>query len=426
MYNRRYDKAFVMLKQELGGFSLGQHSAWGSCIMELKNKKGRLIFSVQGLKKLVDGRRYEAFIIAGKGNAMRGINCGIVEVDQHGKGELKWEFDPDLIGKSGFSVEELHTVALIVKGGYGLVVPLAGYFNEKVAWKKCFKEEQQQKPDLRAAEAILLEEPKESIQQSKKMVQLKQENTIVEIEPEQPKQPQNIVEEQKISDTIQNKQEISPFQKNFKNMLFNFKRELEKLEQSGILTKEEQKNITQITTNTQSKQTVIQQQKIDAEQKTEIKQKLQQQQQTECEQKPQIEKTVQEFQIPQDNVAIPQNNITVEQNKEIAYILQNNDTLQPFEEGIWKSIALEELAVLPVNITEVMKNLFYICAYRKYKHFIFQKTAENEYTIGVPAQYYPETRREAEHLYFTTFQPCGKEVMKTGCYGYWLRSIKAE
>ena len=118
--------------------------------------------------------------------------------------------------------------------------------------------------------------------------------------------------------------------------------------------------------------------------------------------------------------------MATETNKEIAYILQNNDTLQPFEEGIWKSIALEELAVLPVNITEVMKNLFYICAYRKYKHFIFQKTAEKEYTIGVPAQYYPETRREAEHLYFTTFQPCGKEVMKTGCYGYWLRKIKAE
>ena len=39
MYNRRYDKSFVMLKQELGGFSIGQQSAWGSCIMELKNKK---------------------------------------------------------------------------------------------------------------------------------------------------------------------------------------------------------------------------------------------------------------------------------------------------------------------------------------------------------------------------------------------------
>lgn len=415
MYNRRYDKAFVMLKQELGGFSIGQQSAWGSCIMELKNKKGRLTFSVQGLKKLTDGRRYEAFAIAGKGNAMRGISCGIMKVDQHGKGELKWEFDPDLIGKSGFSVEELHTVALIVKGGYGLTVPLVGYFNEKVAWKKFFKEEQKQQPDLRAAEAILLEEPKQSIKETaKKTIQLKQENKIVEAEPEQPKQPQNIVKEQKISNTIQNKKETSSFQKNFKDMLFNFKRELEKLEQSGVLTKEEQKHITEIKTNTQTEQTVIQQQKQQIEQKTEIEQ----------EQKIEMEQNAEIVQEPQ--ATIQSNTMETETNKEIAYILQNNDTLQPFEEGIWKSIALEELAVLPVNITEVMKNLFYICAYRKYKHFIFQKTAEKEYTIGVPAQYYPETRREAEHLYFTTFQPCGKEVMKTGCYGYWLRKIKAE
>lgn len=419
MYNRRYDKAFVMLKQELGGFSLGQQSAWGSCIMELKNKKGRLLFSVQGLKKLTDGRRYEVFIIAGKGNAMRGINCGIMEVDQYGKGELKWEFDPDLIGKSGFCIEEVHTAALIVKGGYGLTVPLAGYFNEKVAWKKCFKEEQEQKPDLRAAEAILLEEPKEDTKEVKKTVQLKQQNIIVETEPEQPKQPQNIVKEQKISNTVQNKQETSSFQKNFKDMLFNFKRELEKLEQSGVLTKEEQKHITEIRANTQSEQTATQQQNIDVKQNTEIEQELQQQK-TEYEQKTNMEQIVQE---PQ---AVIQDDTTTEQNKEIAYILQNNDTLQPFEKGSWKSIALEELAVLPINITEVMKNLFYICAYRKYKHFIFQKVGEKEYTLGVPAQYYPEMRREAEHLYFTTFQPCGKEVMKTGCYGYWLRNIKAE
>ena len=283
------------------------------------------------------------------------------------KGELKWEFDPDLIGKSGFSVEELHTAALIVKGGYGLTVPLAGYFNEKVAWKKFFKEEKEQQPDLRAAEAILLEEPKQSIKETaKKTIQLKQENKIVETEPEQPKQPQNIVKEQKISNTIQNKKETSSFQKNFKDMLFNFKRELEKLEQSGVLTKEEQKHITEIKTNTQPEQTVVQQQKQQNEQKTEIEQ----------EQKIEMEQNAEIVQEPQ--ATIQSNTMATETNKEIAYILQNNDTLQPFEEGIWKSIALEELAVLPVNITEVMKNLFYICAYRKYKHFIFQKTAEKE------------------------------------------------
>ena len=79
---------------------------------------------------------------------------------------------------------------------------------------------------------------------------------------------------------------------------------------------------------------------------------------------------------------------------------------------------------MPVDSIKMMKNLFYIFAYRKYKHFILQKTGEKEYILGVPAQYQPEMREEAEKLLFDSFQPCGKETMKTGCYGYWLRKIK--
>ncbi len=387
MYNRRYDKSFVMLKQELGGFSLGQQSAWGSCVMELKNGKGRFTFSVQGLKKLTDGRRYDAFVIGGKGDEIKGICCGTVEVDAHGKGELKWEFDPDAIGKSAFHAEELHTVALIVKGGYGLIVPLAGYFHDKVQWKKLFQEEN----DLVAAEAVLLKTPE------KKLTSIKEKNTnnIIKQEPEQPQYPDNIVKEENKRNVVTLKSQDSPFQKNFKNMLFQFKQELEKLEQNGIITKQQQQNILQSKTNNnteqQSENDVVQKQN-----NTEIK-------------------------ISQQKT---EQNTIIEQNKEIAYILQYNDNIQPFEQGNWKSIALEELIVLPMNATEMMKHLFYIFAYRKYKHFILQKTGEKEYMIGVPAQYSSEKRREAEQLSFELFQPCGKEVMKEGCYGYWLRKIR--
>lgn len=380
MYNRRYDKSFVMLKQELGGFSLGQQSAWGSCVMELKNGKGRLTFSVQGLKKLTDGRRYDAFVIGGKGDKMKGICCGTMEVDSHGKGELKWEFDPDAIGKSAFHAEELHTVALIVKGGYGLIVPLAGYFHDKVQWKKLFQEEN----DLIAAEAVLLKTPEKKKEQNT--------YTITKQEPEQPQNPDNIVKEENKKNVVTLKPQDSSFQKNFKNMLFQFKQELEKLEQNGIITKQQQQDILQTKTN------------IDTQQKEDNA----------------VQNNI-ETNIPQQKI---EQSTMIEQNKEIAYILQNNDDIQPFEQGNWKSIALEELIVLPMNATQMMKHLFYIFAYRKYKHFILQKTGEKEYIIGVPAQYSAEKRREAEQLSFEIFQPCGKELMKEGCYGYWLRKIR--
>ena len=42
MYNRRYDKVFLMLRQETAGYAVGKRPPWGSCIMELKN--GTCIF----------------------------------------------------------------------------------------------------------------------------------------------------------------------------------------------------------------------------------------------------------------------------------------------------------------------------------------------------------------------------------------------
>ena len=37
MYNRRYEKVFLMLRQETAGYALGKRPPWGSCVMEIKN-----------------------------------------------------------------------------------------------------------------------------------------------------------------------------------------------------------------------------------------------------------------------------------------------------------------------------------------------------------------------------------------------------
>ena len=396
-----------MLRQELNGFSMGQQPAWGSCIMELKNKKGKLFVTVQGLKKLADDRTYEFFVIGGMGTAMRGVSCGNIFVDQYGKGELKWEFDPDEIGQSCFCVEQLHTVALLVKGGYGLTAPLAGYFKEKVSWQKQFQEEKEKK-DLRAAEAILAQPPKKEnkIEKSEqkreeKITQIhKQDMQETKKEMEKQKtEPQNFITIEDIRKETNKKEENteSTFQKNFKNMLLNFKKELEQLEQKGVLTQEDRKKIAQADAMTVKKEetSVVTDKKDLNENKEET--------------------------------SIVAGKKDLNENKEITYILEHNDDIYPFEEkDRWKSIALEELAVLPLDALKMMHHSFFILAYRKYKHFIFQKTAEGEYYIGVPDQYQPQTRREAQQLLFSTFEPCKKETMKVGCYGYWIRKMKGE
>ena len=423
MYNRRYDKVFIMLRQELNGFSMGQQPAWGSCIMELKNKKGKLFVTVQGLKKLADDRTYEFFVIGGMGTAMRGVSCGNIFVDQYGKGELKWEFDPDAIGQSCFCVEQLHTVALLVKGGYGLTAPLAGYFKEKVSWQRQFQEEKEKK-DLRAAEAILAQPPKKENKTEKS--EQKKEEKITQIHKQDMQETKKEMEKQKtesqnfitiedIRKEVKKKEEKteSVFQKNFKNMLLNFKKELEQLEQKGVLTQEDRKKIAQADAMTVKKEETS----VVADKKDLNENKEQES----------VVADKKDWNENKEQASVVADKKDLNENKEITYILEYNDDIYPFEEkDRWKSIALEELAVLPLDALKMMHHSFFILAYRKYKHFIFQKTAEGEYYIGVPDQYQPQTRREAQQLLFSTFEPCKKETMKVGCYGYWIRKMKGE
>jgi hypothetical protein len=125
MYNRRYEKVFLMLRQETAGYGIGKRQPWGSCVMELKNGSGRLHLTVQGLKPLL----YEAYVMAGE----ESIFCGELRPEAgEGRGELKWDFAPDAVG-TGKKAEDFHTVILLAEGG---AAPLTAYFKEKRNWKQ--------------------------------------------------------------------------------------------------------------------------------------------------------------------------------------------------------------------------------------------------------------------------------------------------
>ena len=126
MYNRRYDKVFLMLRQETAGYAVGKRPPWGSCIMELKNGTGRLMLTVQGLRPL----RYAVYLLAGQ----ESIFCGELHPEKkEGHAELKWAFNPDAVGE-GKRAEDFHTVLILAEDGTGgYSAPLAAYFGEKTS-----------------------------------------------------------------------------------------------------------------------------------------------------------------------------------------------------------------------------------------------------------------------------------------------------
>lgn len=213
MYNRRYEKVFLMLRQETAGYALGKRQPWGSAVMELKNGKGRLHVSVQGLQPRAQG--YAVYVMAGR----ESIFCGELHPDsREGSGTLDWAFLPDALG-NGNMAEDLQAVLVLAADGGGFSAPLAAYFKERVDWRKDFvpgrisaqetAEPIQEEIELHAAEATVLTPPE------------------VRMTPKADTNAQ-VAEEQK-----------KDCHGSFQGLLAKFRRELEHLEDTGIFTKEE-------------------------------------------------------------------------------------------------------------------------------------------------------------------------------------------
>ncbi len=142
MYNRRYDKKFLMLRQEVAGYSMGQKTPWGSCVIEIKNGKGTLNVRVQGLRP-ISKQSYDVYMIGGQ---ERSIFCHALSLDHKGQGEFLYEFSPDGIGAYGVAIEDIHTIAVVVEDGRAnhIVAPLVAYVDNKTDWKPYFKKTKKQ------------------------------------------------------------------------------------------------------------------------------------------------------------------------------------------------------------------------------------------------------------------------------------------
>ena len=218
MYHRRYEKVFLMLRQETAGYASGKRPPWGSCIMELKNGKGKLSFSVQGLRPLC----YAAYALAGE----ESIFCGELRPQgKEGRAELQWDFDPDAVGR-GQRAEDFHTVLLLAEDG-GASVPLAAYFGEKRDWRAFFHP--QERVQVKREEQKEKEEKQEKEEKEEKEEKAEEKPILAAAE-----KPVLRAAEQ----TGQ-----TGYHGSFRGLLAKFRQELEALEETGVLSAEETAHI---------------------------------------------------------------------------------------------------------------------------------------------------------------------------------------
>lgn len=437
---RRYDRFFIMFKQELSGYSIDGREPNGYCKIEIRDGKGRANTYMQGLKPLKDGSMYRVYLIAVQGNKSLGVPTGWLDIDNRGRGECRFDFNPDNIDETGLAIEDFNVGAIIVKGDNikELIAPIVGYRDKEVLWKKGFKdfsnykaesnhkaekeknlndyleidipEEVKQRftPSFRVPNTFE-EETKESIpkqafeQQENVPTEVKEDISPIKpmprvehkiepkIEPKVEYKPEPKIEPRKIEPRVEHKPE--------------FKSESKKIDNSSI-------------SEIKDEDTQVDPQKIFNDMVNKFYAEMEE-----------LEKY--KLLTPEDTKILdlefkPDEEIV----DDLTYMFKNNEKIIPFERSNkaiqWIKIAPFELVTLNLHAWTYIKHQFINAAWKKYKYLILGRYFQNNgynYILGIPDLYNDKYKAIAQNLGFKKFVCCKGRVIQDGSMGYWIMEI---
>ncbi len=125
---KTYDRFFTVLKQEAYGGSYGQKEALGSCITEVRHKSGKITCSVQDLQ---DMRKYSLVFVSSNGSTAYYAVVGNFFTDERGKANFTAAFNPETIGDSLLTMDDINAIAVITPDKDSNPV-MSGYIKEPV------------------------------------------------------------------------------------------------------------------------------------------------------------------------------------------------------------------------------------------------------------------------------------------------------
>ncbi|WZL73446.1 hypothetical protein QBE52_01565 [Clostridiaceae bacterium 35-E11] len=201
MDHKRYRRYFIILDNEDDGFQNKQgKNPKGYTKIETKNGKGVLNHYVQNLKYFDNAAYiYRGYLIGTKDGKRIYANSGTLVIDESGKGELSWKFDPENVDGQGNPIKDFNVVAIVAETADApnrsreIVAPLVGFIDkQKVAWK-----------NILAEGYIRKEKQKEAVKEAEKSLE------EVVYEPEKKESPIQMKEKEVVEDKIQMEEEIS-------------------------------------------------------------------------------------------------------------------------------------------------------------------------------------------------------------------------
>lgn len=380
MYNRKYDKILVSLKQDTHGFSLCDRPTSGSCTIEIKNNKGTIRISLKDLKQ-PKTNKYKFYGISVSKSKSEGIYICDIIPDSTGFFEYKREFDPDNFIDTEKTIDEINVFAIICENKNKsdiIISPLCGYTDTKINWKSRFTIYNKSRPENDAI--IDLSDYKEITETPQNTIQAAEKSNLTE---KTISSTEAVLEKPSKNDILADMFSI-PASDMFSSITKRFKEEMELLENSGIFTKEDIKKINNIKDNKiNNSENINEITKI-----SEIS-----------------NHSSNEYKTSKNNDI---NNI-FEENKKITLPYSNNE---------WVICDFDEHVLLPENTILYSKNPFILYCCKKYKHIIIGRNKEkNTYYIGIPDFYDKDYKLKASQMGFREF------IKKDNNWGYWIKEV---
>lgn len=199
---KSYSRYFIILQEDEKGYALASDKLpSGYAKLEIKTDKCKVSYYVQNLKK--ESAPYYMILICNKKDVKKIIKLSELNIDEHGRADISYEYPVDSVGNSGISVDKVIGAGIVRFINSNLISVMSGFAsNEIPEWRGyVVVEEDKQRLDKKPlpveGKPITVEEKVEAIPE-----------VIPEAAPETKEEPANIFEEYEMKiDEMKTKEE---------------------------------------------------------------------------------------------------------------------------------------------------------------------------------------------------------------------------
>lgn len=123
---KAYSRYFIILQQDENGYSLSSDKLpSGYTKLETKSDKCKVTYYVQSLKK--DLEPYYMVLIFSKKDVKKLVKLGMMNIDEHGRAEITYEYNTNSIAGSGLPIDLVTGAAVVKQEDIGLVSVMSGF-----------------------------------------------------------------------------------------------------------------------------------------------------------------------------------------------------------------------------------------------------------------------------------------------------------